>query len=312
MLKYKIPDWVGIKKPYILDLSVNLYQFNEIETPGFIDYLEKNPENIDWATLSKNPAAIKILLKNKHMIKWSPFSANPAAIDLLLENKNRIDWKEFSKNPHPKAFKYLMDTWQHNIRWESFSSNINPDACLFLQKKQIYINWNSIAANPSAYEILKENYPYFSNHYYGIFINMCSNPNPDIIGLLDIDRIRWCVLSRNPAGIDVLLKYPELIDWATFSENPHPLAIKHMHKNKDKIYWEGLLGNPAAMDLIKEMSQMYPITEYIWFNPSLFEIDYIEMAKERMSILREELMMKVLHPSRISRLIELGCDIDDL
>jgi hypothetical protein len=36
------------------------------------------------------------------------------------------------------------------------------------------------------------------------------------------------------------------------------------------------------------------------------------MAKERMHILREELMMKALHPSRIERLIELGCDIDDL
>jgi len=311
MIKYKIPEWIGIKKPYLLDLRINLYQFNEIETPGFIDFLEKNPENIDWPTLSKNPAAIKLLLKNKYHIRWSPLSANPAAIDLLLENKNRIDWKEFSKNPHPKAFQYLMEH-KHKICWQSFSSNLNPDACIYLEKNQIYINWNSIAANPNAYEILKVQYPYFPNYYYGIFINMCSNPNPDIIRLLDIPRIVWSVLSRNPAGIDVLLKYPEQIDWPTFSENPHPLAIKHMRANKDKIYWECLLGNCGAIDLIKEMSYTYPITEYIWFNPSLFEIDYISMAEERMTLLREELMMKALHPSRIQRLIELGCEIDDL
>jgi hypothetical protein len=312
MLRYKIPEWIGIKKPYLLDLRVNLYQFNEIETPGFIDYLEKNPEYIDWPTLSSNPAAINLLLKNKYSIRWSSFSANPAAIDILLENKDRIDWKEFSKNPHPKAFKYLMESARDLIDWPSFSTNINPDVCIFLQKNQSYIDWSMIASNPNAYEILKENYPYFANHYYRIFINMCSNPNPDIIALLDIHRIRWCVLSRNPAGIDVLLKYPELIDWTTFSENTHPLALKHMRANKEKIYWEGLLGNPAAMDLIKEMSNTYPITEYIWFNPSLFVIDYVKMAEERMSILREELMMKTLHPSRIQKLIELGCDIDDL
>jgi len=312
MLRYKIPEWIGIKKPYLLDLRINLYQFNEIETPGFIDYLEKNPEYIDWSTLSSNPAAIKLLLKNKYSIRWSSFSANPAAIDILLENKDRIDWKEFSKNPHPKAFKYLMESARDLIDWPSFSTNINPDVCIFLQKNQSYIDWSMIASNPNAYEILKENYPYFANHYYRIFINMCSNPNPDVIALLDIHRIRWHVLSRNPAGIDVLLKYPELIDWPTFSENTHPLALKHMRANKEKIFWEGLLGNPAAMDLIKELSNTYPITEYIWFNPSLFVIDYVKMAEERMSILREELMMKTLHPSRIQKLIELGCDIDDL
>ena len=315
MLRFKLPDWVSndyfdkIKSP--INDEVNLIQINQIETEGFMQFLEENPEYIHWNTLSKNPAAIHILLKNRDKIKWTYFSENPAAIDILLENTDKICWSKFSKNPHPKAFKYLMEN-KSKICWENFSLNLNPDVCIYLQKEQHNINWINICSNPNAYEIIKMHYPYFSNYYYGMFINMCSNPNPDIIALLDIDRIRWGVLSKNPAAIDVLLRYPYRIAWATFSENTHPLAIQHMRKNKSKIYWEGLLGNRGAIDLIKEMMVTTPINEYILFNPSLFEVDYKRMSEERIRLLREELMMKSLHPSRIQRLIELGCDIDDL
>jgi len=316
MYHFKVPDWVKLKKPEILrtdliNARLNLIELNKIETPGFIQFFEENPEYICWKTLSKNPAAIHILLKNQDKIMWSELSENPEAIDLLLKNMDKINFKKFSKNSHPKAVKYLMEN-KDKICWELFSANLNPDVCIYLQKGHNMIHWIHIAANPNAYEILKVQYPYFSNVYYQVFISMCSNPNPDILGLLDLNRITWSVLSRNPAAIDILLRYPYNITWTTFSENPHPLAIKHMRANKDKIYWEGLLGNPGAMDLIKEMSETKHINEYIWFNPSLFEVDYIRMTEQRMSILREELMMKTLHPSRIQRLIELGCDIDDL
>jgi len=315
MLRFKVPEWVSIKLPIeilaTIDSEIDLMEINRIENEGFLTFLEEYPEYINWRTLSKNPCAIKLLMKHNELINWSSLSENPAAIDILLENKNKIVWTAFSKNPHPKAVKYLLEN-KDRICWVNFSSNKNPDACIYLIKHQCYIHWITIAANPNAYEILKIQYPYFSDHYYGVFANMCANPNPDIIALLHIERIRWCVLSRNPAGIDILLKYPEQIVWSSFSENPHPLAIKHMRKNKSRIYWEGLLSNSGAMDLIKEMSKVIPMNHYIWFNPSLFEIDYIKMAEERMLLLREELMMKALHPSRIAKHLAQGLDIDDL
>ena len=54
------------------------------------------------------------------------------------------------------------------------------------------------------------------------------------------------------------------------------------------------------------------ITSAIWENPEIFEIDYEAMAKLRMDFLREELMMKTLHPSKIEKWLEAGLSIDDL
>jgi hypothetical protein len=51
---------------------------------------------------------------------------------------------------------------------------------------------------------------------------------------------------------------------------------------------------------------------WLSFNPSIFEYDYDTMAKERMTLLREELMMKTLHPSRIEKWLDAGMSIDDL
>ena len=44
---------------------------------------------------------------------------------------------------------------------------------------------------------------------------------------------------------------------------------------------------------------------FILKNPSIFEYDYIQM-KKNMSILKEELMMKAWHPTRVLKWIENG------
>jgi hypothetical protein len=42
------------------------------------------------------------------------------------------------------------------------------------------------------------------------------------------------------------------------------------------------------------------------------EFNYKKVATKRMNILREDLMMKALHPKRIEKWLEQGLDIDDL
>ena len=80
------------------------------------------------------------------------------------------------------------------------------------------------------------------------------------------------------------------IDWWNLSKNPN--AIPLLKQNIDKIDWEAL-------------SQ----------NPNLFELDYLAMSKERTKIIEKELMIKALHPSRVSKwldyYIENGGDICD-
>jgi hypothetical protein len=46
-------------------------------------------------------------------------------------------------------------------------------------------------------------------------------------------------------------------------------------------------------------------------NPSIFELDY-EFLRKRMDIIREELMMKAWHPTRIMKWVESGFDMEDI
>jgi hypothetical protein len=48
------------------------------------------------------------------------------------------------------------------------------------------------------------------------------------------------------------------------------------------------------------------------FNTSIFtkKMNY-EYLYQRMNVIREELMMKCMHPSRLERWIEMGGDVDD-
>ena len=55
--------------------------------------------------------------------------------------------------------------------------------------------------------------------------------------------------------------------------------------------------------------------EFKELHPNLFELDYLDMSKERTKIIEQELMTKALHPSTVSKWldyhIENGGDICD-
>ena len=65
--------------------------------------------------------------------------------------------------------------------------------------------------------------------------------------------------------------------------------IHLLEKNQHKINWTQLSTNPAIFD--------YP---------------YSKMSLQRTDKLREQLMMKTLHPSKILYWLENGMNIDDL
>jgi hypothetical protein len=49
----------------------------------------------------------------------------------------------------------------------------------------------------------------------------------------------------------------------------------------------------------------------IALNKNIFELDY-GFLKRRMDIIREELMMKAWHPSRVMKWVEDGYDMEEL
>jgi hypothetical protein len=94
-------------------------------------------------------------------------------------------------------------------------------------------------------------------------------------------------LSGNPNAIHLLEKNPEKIDWYVLSGNPN--AIHLLEKNPEKIHWRWLSKNPSIF--FKKIS--------------------CKFLTERMNLIREELMMKCMHPSRLERFLEMGGEIDD-
>ena len=70
------------------------------------------------------------------------------------------------------------------------------------------------------------------------------------------------------------------INWCYLSTNTN--AISLLEKNINKIDWHHLSMNPA-----------------------IFELDYAKMS-ERMNIVKEELMMKIFHPSNWMKFKDLG------
>ena len=113
--------------------------------------------------------------------------------------------------------------------------------------------------------------------------------NPSAVCILDknIEKIYWCRLSMNPSAISILEKHMDKIEWCLLSMNP--CAMHLLKKNIEKINWSVLSINPSIFNKKMNYKCLY----------------------QKMNVIREELMMKCMHPSRLERFLEMGGDIDD-
>jgi hypothetical protein len=137
--KFKLLQWIDPTKLLNMEwLSIN---------PNAIDYLEANPEKIDWDWLSGTPNAIHILEQNIYKINWCQISGNPSAIHILETNIEKINWSALSANPEAI---HILEKNLDRIHWERLSSN--PNAIHILEANQDKIYWNDILLNPSIFE----------------------------------------------------------------------------------------------------------------------------------------------------------------
>ena len=119
---------------------------------------------------------------------------------------------------------------------------------------------------------------------------------------VDVDKIYWPKLSKNPNAIHLLEKNLDKIDWNMLSSNPN--AIHLLEKNLDKIDWVVLSSNPNAIHLLEK--NLHKIDwEYLALNPAIFEYDYDSMYT-RCNIYKEELIANRLHPRNFSKFKEWG------
>ena len=270
-------------------MTHNIPQFPLIlslnSSPDLINHIIKNKNKLEFNIFFKTENIFENLITCSRVIKYERgILLNPLYIKLIEKNFHLLNkTKRDVLYANPAAL-HLLDLRPKSIEWDYLSSNTNPIAIKLLKENIDKIYWTYLSANPAAIEILTENQDKI------IFRTLASNPNA--ITLIKkymhrIDLVSLCY-NTNPEIIDIIeSQLDKLTNWGPLSENPS--AIKILQKNQDKIMWYFFSQNPA-----------------------IFEYNYLKMAEERMRLLREELMMKSLHPSRIARLIELGCDIDDL
>jgi len=114
------------------------------------------------------------------------------------------------------------------------------------------------------------------------------------------------LLSINPNAIDLLKANQDQIDWNMLSTN----AIDLLKANPNKLNWYYLLRNENAIHLL-EANQDKINWIRLSKNPCIFELDY-NFIKNRMNIIKEELIAKAMHPKRIQLWIDSGIDIENI
>ena len=74
-------------------------------------------------------------------------------------------------------------------------------------------------------------------------------PPMKLLDWVDLEKINWTLLSRNPSAIELFRENPEKINWSYLSSNP--TAIELLRANTEKIIWSCLSSNPAAIELLR-------------------------------------------------------------
>ena len=274
-------------------ISIGLISFN----PGAICFLN-NPKYVYYSSLAKNHNAIQIIKKHIHSFskfELSQLSANSNALHLLtLEN---INWKIICQNTNPRAIELIKE-------------NIDNKSLLITE-----LCWERLSENPGAIDFILE-YP-----EQIIWPLLCKNPHPKALQMIKqkLKEEYMDQIKRNMTEAEIIeyrrkIEYDQPKDKIIISKlcnNTNPDVLEILESRKENINWNILCLNPIA---IKMLEQNQDRIKWYWlsFNHSIFEYDYDIMAKERMTLLREELMMKTLHPSRIEKWLDAGLSIDDL
>lgn len=267
----------------------------------------------DWEFLSANSSdfAIQLLTQFPKNINWYYLSQNSAdgAIDLLDQNPGRIYPYPLAKNTNPRA-KRLFEKYSVKKYWSALCANTADYALDWLEANPDNIDWYTLSRNPSprALALLENNRGRIHMR------KLCSNPSDRAIKILPQVYCGYATLSSNPAALDILLQYPDKINWNRFSANPSPGAIQYLIDHPDKIRWDWMFMNTSdlVVPLLREyiyrqkrgvvsLNEWCDLCRYHAqdFREMFPTLDYAKMRK-RWAPLKEELETVVLSPDFVS------------
>ena len=219
---------------------------------------ETRTEEWDWEYLSANAIFLKIhnekpsyfISKFKKFIDFSKFSKRTDAgiNEKLIEKykKYNWDWNALIENPSIKfSFKYIDDHIDKPWNWKKLSSR--SDLEFDFVKKYPSKNWDWSVL--SSRDIFKPSVEILSN-------------------VQDISVIDWYKVSDNEEiSIDVVEKYPQLLDWHILSKNTaiNFANIDIAEKFKNYIDWEVLTSKyfkEISIDYLIKMKSYIPWGTY--------------------------------------------------
>ena len=152
---------------------------------------------------------------------------------------------------------YILKNWinENNLVAEGLSKNLN--AVKYLEEKPSKIDLVSVCKNKNASNLIinyisdeKLNWSYiaqFSDSQY--LLNYCI----DKVG--DDKYIIIKYMFQNPNAYNIIINYLDDLDnigWSNLSKNTHPLIIKILEKNLDKVDIINLCANSSAVHIIEK------------------------------------------------------------
>jgi hypothetical protein len=297
-------------------LTINLNSLlnnSDIYTINLLEQEIKQNNNIideiDWRMLSYNVNAINILSKYIDKIDWSVLSCNYNALLILKYNFDKIDWINLG---HNKNAIFIISDDLENLTWDIIYSKLK-----YLKKKYSKNTFNNFS---KTYNFDKK-----------IFISSFSkSDNKYVLKLLEENpkEIDWKQLSQNPYGINIIEKNFDKIYFPELCGNPKAihLIMKHFEKfdidfikknnysynynYQYRLHWVRLCKNPEAINFLEKHPDKLSLIP-LYQNPAIFEYDYEKMAN-KISIFKEELIQKAMHPNRIKNLLDNNISNNDL
>lgn len=329
-VKYKIlcsnccPEAMSIIENKIDNEEIyKMLDWSELSRCKFaFEILLKNQDKINWEAICCNDHenVMDLIKNNQNKIEWKYYFiySMPEISSVLTERLNtkkkifkKIDWYEFSKYTNDFS---LFDKYPESKVWEALSQN--PNAIHILEKNLDKISWDKLSRNPNAIKLLEENQDKID------WYELSANPNAIDLMNKNEDKIQEAVFNnigeydelkicRNPNAVHIIEKNLDKLNdrsWILLNLNPNAVHLIERY-GTEKICWEKLLENPNALDLIKkfkdnkcEDNNYLDFKLMLYMNPSIFQLDKVAMKKQ-IEPLAKELIEKVLHPSRVIRIL---------
>ena len=273
-----------------------------------LSWIDPTKLNSDW--LNENENVLTYLNNHKSLIRLHHIVTNPSFKIMNME-KDLIHsvfsyYPAIFSNPQPGIETYIRTLDYTTQQWYYICKNPECINLIIENPKNYEYEWKAISGNSKAV-------PFLLQHFDNIdWDRLSSNQSKEAIELLlqYPENIHLAAFSTNPFAADYLRLHFEKIDFWGLSWNYNAVDILEKNLHKD-ICWVGLSQNKNAIHLL-EQNQHKINWAQLSTNPAIFDYPYSKLALQRTNILREQLMMKTLHPTRILYWLENGLDIDDL